>query len=240
MAADIGASKIKIAVFYALDAEMKPTLAMLGRRMRLEHGNLNRFDIVQAGQTCFIKTGMGVKNSAQAAREFLYTFRPEIVISAGFGGMLLGKADIGKPLSISAVELYPEGGKLELPDTGLFTGLRKAPLITISQWTRKAVLKEKIRQKEFFLAIDMETFPLASMCLERKIRFAGIRAVTDGEDMEIDFTPEDVSDESGYYSASKAAWLIAKRPALLPQALKLGANSRKAAEAICQALLNIL
>ena len=137
------------------------------------------------------------------------------------------------------MELYPEGRTLELPDTGLFTGLRKAPLITISQWTRKAVLKEKIRQKGS-LAIDMETFPLASMCLEKGIRFAGIRAVTDGEDMEIDFAPEDVSDESGDYSASKAAWLIAKRPALLPQALKLGANSRKAAEAICQALLNIL
>ena len=239
MAAGIGSSKIKVAVFYALDSEIKPTLAMLGRKMRLEHAKLGRFDIILSGATCFIKTGMGAENSAQAGREFFSSFEPELVISAGFGGMVSGKAAVGEPLSISQVEFYPEGGKIELPETGLFPELRQAPLVTIFKWMQKAALKTDFKGKEF-LAVDMETYPLAGLCAEKGVPFAGIRAITDGEDMEIDFAPEDISDENGDYSPMKAIWLIAKRPALLPQALKLGANSRKAARAICGVLTRLI
>ena len=90
---------------------------------------------------------------------------------------------------------------------------------------------------------DMETFPLAKGARERSIRFLAIRSITDLADEEIAPEMLDVTDGSGQYRAGAALGLLFRRPALIPQAARLGFRSRSASQKLWhlfEALMSLL
>ncbi|HYA85806.1 MAG TPA: hypothetical protein VEI57_01920 [Nitrospirota bacterium] len=195
-----------------------------------------------------VQTGVSVVNVETAFRRVLQECRPDIVLSAGFGGALYEDAGIGDIVWSSRAFLM-EGKKAgqhehlmedEVPDSPLGrrigeklrekTSAREGRIVTLSELIAKSKIKGMIPGDFPFPVCDMETFYLARLSHQNRLPFLAVRSITDR--LNEDIPPEllAVTDVTGRYHFSRALGLLLAKPKLIPASIRLGRNALRASK----------
>jgi adenosylhomocysteine nucleosidase len=244
---------MRLAIFAALPQEIKLIL----KKLNSVHTELKTpFKIFSSRRhelhIILILSGMGVDHADQAANYILEEYKPDVIISIGFGGALYQDAEIGDLIWAPRVLLVSDSIKdsLELPGARVIlskinhkTVIHEGTIVTLEKWIKKADIKQALSKEIPYGVCDMETFPIAKRSLQKMIPFYAIRAITDTGIEEIPFQPDKITNASGNYAVLQAVMLILQRPFLLPKIIKLGKNSYRASKKLCYAvesMINIL
>jgi adenosylhomocysteine nucleosidase len=200
---------------FALGAESGAIEDLLAGSVRIRGSG---FFIIEGGikgrRTVIIRSGAGSENAARATELLIDGHRPKIVISAGFAGGLcptLKRHDIllancvqdgtgGQIIldhSAISSDIQSEEQPLNWPliDNPLnYSQLKQSnlhigKLLTLDRVIREPAEKKSLNQQHQALAVDMETFSVAEVCLRRKIPLCAIRIINDTAD---DLLPRDV------------------------------------------------
>ncbi len=242
---------MKLALFSAFPQELKFIL----KNLRAEKVRNSPFFIWSARaaskEIIIVQSGMGTINSEAAWKYVNEEYRPDYIISAGFGGALYDGAAIGDLIAASGVLLYPDAAKdtadrqrncLEIP--GMKDVIRKmksadmvheGTILTLRYRLTKTEIEEELLQGLSFPVCDMETFPLAKLSMLEGLPFFAVRAVTDRAHEEIPQELFGVTDTYGNYSLSGALRIILGNPALIPSCIRMGKNAWLASRKLCRA-----
>jgi len=242
---------MKLALFSALPHELTCIIRKL-RAERVRNSPLNIWSARAASKEIIIvQSGMGTIKSEAAWNYVNEEYRPDYVISSGFGGALYDGARIGDLIAASGVLLYPDAAEetadrhqnyLEVP--GVRDVMKKmkcadivkeGSILTMSHRLIKSEIEKELVQGLSFPVCDMETFPLAKLSMREGLPFFAIRAVTDRAHEEIPPELFGVTDANGNYSLAGALRIILGNPALIPSSIRMGKNAWLASRNLCQA-----
>jgi nucleoside phosphorylase len=207
-----------------------------------------------------IETGMNATAIDAAFRHVIGEYRPNIILSIGFGGALYYRADIGDLVFASRFFFHTREGAIELPQLSarnaqfqrsLWNGaittrlqqkvrIREGSVLTIPQWTAKAKLKPCMPRDAAYPVCDRETVHLAKLAYQNNLPFFGIRAVTDRADEDIPEELFGVVDENGTYRFSRALALLLTRPGLIPSSVRLGRHASLAGKNLWEAVRSLV
>ncbi|MCL5023641.1 MAG: hypothetical protein M1497_09800 [Nitrospirae bacterium] len=225
----------KLAIFSAFPQELRHIMRNVGP---LTAAKKFPFELHRAryaaSEIILVQTGMRVAGAEESLWYILDEHKPDVVLSAGFGGALYEGARIGDLVSASRVLLVRDGIEetMELPETGemirkLGSSLtvREGSVLTLAKWLTKSEVRKLLHVGLPFPVCDMEAFFLAKLSAEKGLPFLAIRSISDRADEEIPPGLLGVADESGKYRLSRALRVLATRPALIPRSIGLGLNS---------------
>jgi adenosylhomocysteine nucleosidase len=201
-----------------------------------------------------VQTGIGAANAETAFRCVLQERRPDIVVSAGFGGALYEDAEIGDIVwafssFLIRVDRTPQLEHLPedtVPESALGrrlreelcekTAAREGSIVTLSGMMTKSKIKKMIPGDIPFPVCDMETFYLAKLSHQNRVPFLAVRAITDRLDEDIPPELLAVTDGTGRYRFSRALGLLLAKPQLIPASVKLGRNAARASKNLGKAV----
>ncbi len=201
-----------------------------------------------------VQTGMGAANTETAFRRVLQERRPDIVLSAGFGGALYEDAGIGDIVWSSRALLirgdrtprheYPAEDAVPGSDLGRRIGeklrertaAREGSIVTLSGMMTKSKIKNMIPCDLPFPVCDMETFYLARLSHQNRVPFLAVRSITDRLDENIPPELLAVTDGTGRYRFSRAFGLLLAKPKLIPASVRLGRNAARASKNLGKAV----
>ncbi|MDA8168877.1 MAG: hypothetical protein M0Z59_04150 [Nitrospiraceae bacterium] len=240
---------MKIAVLTALGRELAPVIKETGAgkapKKETFSGHMKSFEVRLGGKRIFfVQTGMGVKNAQRASEAVINRFRPDIMISAGFGGAIHAGTGRGSLAHASKVLLFPEKDALEIPGASriaqkLDNIADKTVFVTLSGWTGKDRLRGFLAHEDAPAVCEMETYPIARASLQKGITFFALRSITDVADEDIPFDPAGISGKGGNVNLSRAILFFSLRPGLIPYMLRLRRASGLAASKLSQALMKL-
>ncbi len=246
---------MRIAVFSAFPQELK---YIRKNSVPLKSGGAFRIFVNKrpACDLIAIETGMGNMNLESSFNHIVKVYRPDIILSIGFGGALYYRADIGELVFGSRYFILTREGAVEFPQlsTGnakvkrsltnavVLTGLRQkisvkeGSFVTLSEWMAKSKLKAFMPENAAFPVCDRETIHLAKISYRNNLPFFAIRSITDRLDRDIPEELFNVTDENGNYRLSRALALLLSRPSLIIDAVKLGRNAALASKNLWEAV----
>jgi len=243
---------MKVALFSGFPQE----LTYIIKNLRAERVRNFPFVIWSAraasNEIIIVLSGMGTINSEAAWNYVNEEYRPDYIISAGFGGALYEGAGIGDLIAASNVLLYPDPAEktpadrhqnyLEVPGAkNVMRRMTRAGIVqegsilTLRHRLDKTEIEKGLLQGLSFPVCDMETFSLAKLSLLEDLPFFAIRAITDRFHEEIPQELFGVTDASGNYSLSRALRIILGNPALIPSSIRMGKNAWLASRKLCKA-----
>jgi adenosylhomocysteine nucleosidase len=170
---------------------------------------------IKRRRVAIVRSGAGLQNAARAAEVLIDGHEPQIVVSAGFAGALdpaLKRGDILLADSVvdSAGEIITLRPALPKPDspTGANAknpspnsihnlkaeklarpGVHVGKLISLDRVVRQPAEKQSLYQQHHALAVDMETFAVATVCRRRGVPLVSARIILDAAS---DTLPADV------------------------------------------------
>ncbi len=201
-----------------------------------------------------VQTGIGAANAETAFRHVLQERRPDIVLSAGFGGALYENAGIGDIVWSSRSFLIRGDRTRErehlpedvVPDSALGRQIgdklneriaaREGGIVTLSEMMTKSKIKKMIPGDLPFPVCDMETFYFAKLSHQNRVPFLALRSITDRLDEDIPPELIAVTDKTGHYRFSQAFGLLLSKPTLIPVSIKLGRNAARASKNLGKAV----
>jgi adenosylhomocysteine nucleosidase len=236
---------MNILVAGALFHELKPLLEHLKHK---DVSPSSAFRIRQAEylahQLVVVITGVGTSNSKEAVAHSLENFRPDLIISIGFGGALYSEAQIGDLVIAESIFLVSANSikkTIPIPDhSSLLRGLDKdiglkvGTFFTLEAPTKKEAVNLLVPAQLPRPVCEMETFPIAGLALERQIPFLAVRSITDLACEDIPFDLFSIPERGGDYRLISAAGVLFRKPQLIPMAAKLAIRSRKASKRLWQ------
>jgi|WetSurMetagenome_2_1015567.scaffolds.fasta_scaffold00121_19 adenosylhomocysteine nucleosidase len=230
---------MRFAIFAALPQELEMIIKDFDAD---KGGSRNSYQVYYTSshsiEIALVVTSMGSANALAALESICMEFSPDVVVSAGYGGALYMGAAAGELLWSSGFISFSADGRpvfLNIPaEDAVFeriaasVPIKKGTVITIDKLTVKKNMLGRLPEGIQNPVCDMETFVMAKYCLEKKMRFFSIRAVSDLVDDDIPQEIADLIDTSGKPDIQHAIRLILHQPALLPLFIRLGQNSHKA------------
>lgn len=244
-----------IGVITAMPEERSALVKMLHGVQRSKLGALNLYSGTLAGrELCVIESGMGGSAAAQAARLLITELKPSLIISAGYCGAVRPGPATGDLVLCSRLftadtaavqEVTPPGSgqaatrlAAELQRYGLKAW--QGSFITAGGILTKAALAGSLDLTVPHPVLEMESAAVALAAAEVNIPFLGLRAVSDDAAEELRFSLEEICGTNGQVSVGRVLWLLARRPSLLGQFLRLAAGSAKAGKNLGLALERIV
>jgi adenosylhomocysteine nucleosidase len=197
-----------------------------------------------AGQSLLVlETGIG-RSAVEATLAWILgeSIDPRFILYAGFGGALNASLGVGDVLL--ADEVVDEAG-------GLWQTLWPGSAIAVPPWIRRGRLlttaylvataeeKQRLGARHRAHAVDMEAAYVANICAERKIPFGCVRAISDAVDVPLSQALVALM-SGGHVSLPRVFAALIRRPTLLPELLRLGRDTRRAATQLAAALRELL
>lgn len=177
-------------------------------------------------------TGIGRENAERALRKFLKQTTPRRIFTCGFAGGLnpeLKTSDVifSTDDATLAQKLANAGGKA-------------VNFLCATRIATTAAEKAELRRATGADAVEMESEAIQSLCRERGIPCATVRAISDtaGEDLPLDFNQLSKADLNLDYG--KLTLAIARAPGKIPALMKLQKHTRLAAEALAGVLVKVI
>jgi len=229
---------MRVLVTFAVEAEFSPWRKLRSlQQLRLHDTTLFRAQIGRA-DVDFVITGMGLDNSyrvACAAMQEPYQF----CITAGFAGSLSDEHSIGKILVAEAVQQFGKSKTLEcgrrLVRAAKMEGAYPVRLfLTMDHVVRTA--EEKAKLAPFAGAVEMESYAVLSAAATREVSAVAIRVVSDSLHQDMPAIVEAALDERGRIRIGSVVSHVIRHPVQLPALIRLGRDSRTAAEALAHFL----
>jgi adenosylhomocysteine nucleosidase len=245
---------LKALLLAALRREVRPFLRQFAARARQDL-EVPAWELAldggAGGAAALLLSGMGPDAASRAALAGLGRWRPETLISLGFGGAVTPELAPGVVvLGASFWQYDPETGDLRAaptpppprPLTELRRRLQEAglpafagSLVTTPGIIHKASQGQALRSLPGPV-LDLETAPLAALAAARGLAFVGLRVITDGAADEIpDFLRQGWQAGADPGLAAALAW-VGRDPRRLVPLLRLWRRSETGARRLARAL----
>jgi hypothetical protein len=138
-----------------------------------------------------------------------------------------------------AVGSLEDGRKVECdPGLVMLAGENGAKAADLFQTSRRVILtaEEKCALGAEADAVEMESFQVMEEAAKHGIRGVGIRAISDPVDMDLPFDLNQALDDQGAVSIPRVLKGLGRSPRSLPQLVRLGISSARAAAALARFL----
>ncbi|MDX1962325.1 MAG: hypothetical protein SFX18_04185 [Pirellulales bacterium] len=189
--------------------------------------------------------GAGKQAATVATQALIAGHHPRWVISAGFAGALQPELAVGDLLLPTGVQ-NAQGEKLAIDVQGRPPPPGEAKihhgwLYTADRVVTTAASKLALGQSSEALAVDLETFAVAQLCVREKLRFLAVRIISDhaGEDL-----PPDVA---GLMRPQSTARLLGRvlggifrRPQIVPELWRLREQALLATDRLADFLCRLM
>lgn len=212
---DVDRVRADVGLVVALSIEIDPFVNRL-ENLKTYRGNGFRFrgGFFDGIRVAIVESGPGARKAAEATRALLDGHAPKWVISAGFAGGIVPEVRAGHYLVPSSVA-RPDGATISIPvpmASAPEQGLHVGKLITIDTIARTVADKERIAAETQGLAVDMETFGVASVCRDTGTHFLSVRIASD--DLSRDLPPEiaGILGKTGPMRVGSTLGALVKRP----------------------------
>ena len=207
------------------------------------HVQIAEIDGVELG---VLLTGAGPRQAAREISKVSWGEAEEFAacISTGFAGGLRPEYEAGSVLAARGViseSAHNEFGNRDLESSAAllsFAGECGAEVVDRFYTAGRVVshTEEKRYLGERASAVEMESYEILRQAEERGIPAVAVRAICDtsGEDLPLDMNG--IFTEEGQVSLARVVGQVALHPASLPQLVKLGQQSKRAAESLASFL----
>ena len=231
---------MNVLITYAVDPEFAPWCKLID----FENISAGDFQVHRASlgpvKADFLVTGMGSEHAARAI-EAMKSSTYDACICAGFAGALSAEYQVGDVVVPEQVKSI-EGSTILVCGPALVEAAKaaKRARMLLSSSRIIATSAEKIALSRQADVVDMESFTIISAVHERGIPALAVRAVSDtrDQDMPVDFSKS--LDEHGQVSTNVLLRQLAGQPGRIGALMRLGRQSKQAAEALAQFLLGYL
>jgi adenosylhomocysteine nucleosidase len=229
---------VKVLVTFAVEAEFAPW-----RRLRdLREIKAGEVSVYQArlgrAQVDFVITGMGMENARRVCESLLrepYQF----CITAGFAGALGEKHRVGDILVAESVQELGKAKTLQCSRNLVYAARDDgAKLVKLFLTSNQVVstIEEKRQLAPFADAVEMESFAILSAAQVHKKAVVAIRVISDSVLHDVPVNVNAMVDDKGQVKISGVVRYLAGHPLQLPALIRLGRDSRTAAEALAHFL----
>jgi adenosylhomocysteine nucleosidase len=229
---------MNILITYAVEAEFAPWCALRNlEKVTVGGVELHRAQVGRA-TVDFVTTGMGSANAQRIAAAVIskdYSF----CIVSGFAGALKASVRLGDVVVARKAQHDGNGGTVvcawNLWTRAFGDGAKPIESLLTTDHV-VSTTAEKARLAPFAEAVDMETFWILSVARTKEVPAIAIRVISDSFDRDL---PEDIDtmvDEEGNVRVGAVVRYVAKHPLVLPALVRLGRESKTAAEALAHFL----
>jgi len=237
---------LRILVTFALETEFSSWSSM--RKFKRSKWGASEAYVTQIGdaEVSVVLTGAGHRQATLEASRLVSDWpdRPEFYISSGLAGALRLEYQVGEVLVARSVvaERAPEGaqgGVVESsPALVSFADECGAKLVERFFSAERVVSRaeEKLQLGKSADAVEMESFAILARMRAEGIPGVAIRAVSDAADQDLPLDMNEVFTAEGEVSIPRVLGQLALRPTKLPELIKLGKNSKRAAESLASFL----
>jgi adenosylhomocysteine nucleosidase len=237
---------VRILVTFALENEFAPWRALRDfRSAKLGDSEIHLAEFSSA-QTAVVLTGVGARRAALATSEIMRSEYDafDCCISCGLAGGLRSEYHVGEVLAARSV--FSEAPRTDGSSRQLQSS---AALVSFAADCGAAVVDrfysadhvvssadEKQRLGESADAVEMESFEILREAQAAGVPAVAVRAISDtvGEDLPLDMNQ--VFTDQGQVSIPRVLGQVALKPQSLPGLIRLGRNSRIAAQSLAHFL----
>jgi adenosylhomocysteine nucleosidase len=237
---------LKILVTFALETEFAPWRAMHNFR-REKWGAADAYlSEISSAQVGVVLTGVGPRQARLAASGIMQN-EPESIdccVSSGLAGGLRPEYQIGQVLAARSV--YSEGLREGMESQVLesssalvsFAGDSGATLVSRFYSAEHIVARadEKRHLGASADAVEMESFEVMREMQAKGIPSIAIRAISDTAEENLPLDMSQVFTDEGQVSIPRVLGQVVRKPQSLPGLVRLGKNSRAAAESLARFL----
>ncbi|HJV65074.1 MAG TPA: nucleoside phosphorylase [Geomonas sp.] len=230
-----------IGVIAAMPEEIAPLVARIrGVRKEKSAGfNIYRFEL-SGTPVVLVESGMGPKHAAKATEALIALAAPGVIVNFGFGGGVLPGIEVGELILAERVLLLEKGRLTEAPSPGRDLSLRlieglASNGIAVKRGTfitAAAIMNKKevagILQGMSHPVLEMETAAVVAAAHQAGIPVVAVRGISDAADEELGFSLEEFCDADFNLRIGRVLLCVAKRPWIIPQLLRLAANTKRA------------
>lgn len=229
---------MRVLVTFAVEAEFAPW-----RRLRsLEQISASGITIhktqVGRAQVDFVVTGMGV-DSAYRTTDMALKGPYQFCITSGFAGSLKEKHSVGDVLVAEAVQLLGKSKTQQCSRNLVYAarddGATQVKLFLTSDHVVRTI-EEKKQLQPFADAVEMESFGVLSAAQVNKKPCVAIRVISDSMRRDMPAIVKTAVDEQGRVSIGGVVKYVARHPLRIPALIRLGRDSRTAADALAHFL----
>jgi len=229
---------MRILVTFAVEAEFAPWRKLRDLRVnKVDEVSVSRAQIGRASVD-FVVTGMGSENARRVANVVMA--QPySVCIAAGFAGALKPEHSIGSILAADAVQQIGKAKTMQSSRRLVFVAINDGAIHSKMFLTSDSVIRsaeEKAKLAPFGDAVDMESFAILSVAHEHKISAVAIRVISDTSNRDMPIFLDAVVDDMGRVKIGGLVSKIVRHPIHLPALIRLGRDSRTAAEALAHFL----
>jgi len=229
---------MRILVTFAVEAEFAPW-----RRLRdLREIKIGEVPAYQAqigrAQVDFVITGIGMENARRVSEAVLdqpYQF----CITAGFAGALSEKHSVGEILVAEAVQELGKA-KTVLCSRNLTYAARDDGAKLVKMFLTSNQLASSAEEKKqlapFADAVEMESFAIMSAAQRHKKAVVAIRVISDSALHDVPAGVNTMVDDNGQVKIAGVVRYVARHPLQLPALIRLGRDSKTAAESLANFL----
>ena len=238
-----------IAILVAVGQELNPILRLADARTIIRQEHLDFYEGTLAGQpVALLALGVGKDCARIAAEMTIKCYRPDLIISAGFGGglqeqirngdIVIGtevidlSGDDGKDVRLRAIPVRNRQPQLD-EQTGNFR-VHFGKVLTTDDLIVKAERK-KIGLATGALTVDMETSAVAAVAAAHDTDFLAVRCITDNSRANL---PREFNDffVLGQLQTSRVITAILRRPKLVLDLARLGYRANRAGKLLARFL----
>ena len=226
---------MRILVAYAVEPEFDPW-RKLRKFSESSAGDftIRRTQIAGAGVD-FVISGMG-PGRATRAMEAVTSTEYSAVVAAGLAGSLRPELEVSDIVIPNAVCGTSEHSAQLICDAALcaegVSAGGKFIETLVSSESIATTVEEKHRLGKGADAVDMESFSVLASAQRLKIPAVAIRAISDRHDQALPLDLSTTVDERGQVSIGRVLKLAAGKPGQIASLMKLGRDSKAAAEAL--------
>ena len=230
-----------IAILVAVKQELNPILQRAKASQVVRQVHLDFHEGTLAGEpVALLALGIGKECARIAAETTIRCYRPDLIISAGFGGGLAGQVQDGDIVIGSEIlELTGEPtAEFRWKTTHRFPRLPTLPsvsrryrihygkMVTADEMILEARTKMRVGRATDALCVDMETSAVAAVALARHTEFLAVRCISDNDHEDL---PREFNDFFilGQLRPTRIASACVRRPRLLADLARLGYRARQ-------------
>ncbi|MCA8993600.1 MAG: 5'-methylthioadenosine nucleosidase [Planctomycetaceae bacterium] len=186
-----GESTCDVGIVCALKIEISPFLDMADHVNKVRGGDFVFYGVKLGDRRiAIVETGAGKTPATKGTQALIDGHNPPWILSAGLSGGLAEETRTGDIVVANTVSLDEENAVLNIgqQQEDDQPGVHNGKLVTVKNIVRLVTEKQALHERTGALAVDMETYHVARVCVERKKPFAAIRAISD--DLSADLPPE--------------------------------------------------
>ena len=241
--ATVDAVRADIGLVCALPLELAAFLGRCQHVKKYTGGSFTfRGGLYDGIRIAVVESGPGQTRAARATQALLDAHAPKWIISTGFAGALQPELKTGDLVVANRI-VTTSGDELTIDvgmDSDTARGLHVGRLLTVDHMVRTITEKKQLAEQTSSLAVEMESFAVATVCQRAKTRCMAIRAISD--DLSADLPPEVLSlvGETGAVRFGAVIGSLFKRPSSIKDMWRLREQAAVAADRLADFLDGIV